>query len=98
MRPLPPEGLLWPRSALTSMLGDSLFMTSLCTKYWQTFLSQAVGQGIFMGFLYMPSISVLAHYFERRRSLVMGIAMAGSSVGGIVFPSEFLQPPAVVSS
>ncbi|ORY92800.1 major facilitator superfamily domain-containing protein [Leucosporidium creatinivorum] len=63
-----------------------LFMTSLCTQYWQTFLAQAVGMGASMGLMFMPAISVLNHYFLARRSFVMGVAMSGASIGGIIFP------------
>ncbi|KAK4056865.1 hypothetical protein OIO90_002115 [Microbotryomycetes sp. JL221] len=63
-----------------------LFMTSLCKEYWQIMLAQGIGLGLSMGCQFMPSASVLAHYFYRRRSLAMGIAMAGSSLGGIIFP------------
>lgn len=31
-------------------------------------------------------ISVLAQWFHRRRSIMMGIAVVGSSVGGVIFP------------
>lgn len=105
-------------------------MTSLCTEYWQTFLTQAVGMGASMGLMFMPAISVLNHYCKpimlllsqklrkrrrlpreegrrgedfsaylnseltlssavlAKRSFVMGIAMSGASIGGIIFPSE----------
>ncbi|KAK4047736.1 hypothetical protein OIV83_005244 [Microbotryomycetes sp. JL201] len=63
-----------------------LFMVSLCREYWQIMLAQGIALGLSMGCIYMPSVSVLNHYFFRKRGLVMGIAMAGSSLGGIVFP------------
>ncbi|ORY92799.1 major facilitator superfamily domain-containing protein [Leucosporidium creatinivorum] len=63
-----------------------VFMTSLCHSFWQSFLTQAIGLGISMGLVYIPSVSVLNHYFLRRRALAMGIAMSGASLGGIVFP------------
>ena len=61
-------------------------MVSLCKKIWQVFLSQAIGIGIGIGFLFLPSISVLSQYFFKKRSLAIGIAVTGSSVGGIVLP------------
>ncbi|KZT61355.1 MFS general substrate transporter [Calocera cornea HHB12733] len=54
--------------------------------YWQVFLAQAVGQGVGLGLLYLPSVAVVGHHFLKRRSIAMGIAATGSSVGGIVFP------------
>lgn len=57
-------------------------MVSLCKEFWQVMLAQAVGTGIGIGFLFLPAVSVLSHYFLRRRSLAIGIAVTRSSVGG----------------
>jgi len=57
-------------------------MVSLCKEFWQVMLAQAVGTGVGIGFLFLPAVSVLSHYFLRRRSLAIGIAVTGSSVGG----------------
>ncbi|ORY63696.1 major facilitator superfamily domain-containing protein [Leucosporidium creatinivorum] len=64
----------------------TFFMTSLCKEFWQTILAQGFGMGIGMGLMFIPAISVLSQYFQRRRSLAMGIAVVGSSVGGVCFP------------
>ena len=37
-------------------------------------------------FSFNPSIAVLGHWFRRRRATAIGIALGGSSVGGVVFP------------
>ncbi|KAG9077914.1 hypothetical protein FS749_010160 [Ceratobasidium sp. UAMH 11750] len=65
-----------------------LFMLSLAkeNQYYQVFLPQAVGLGIGLGLLFLPSIGVISHHFRRRRALAMGIVTSGSSCGGIVFP------------
>ncbi|KAF8755950.1 MFS general substrate transporter [Rhizoctonia solani] len=65
-----------------------LFMLSLAkqNQYYQVFLPQAVGLGISLGLVFLPSIGVISHHFARRRSLAMGIVVSGSSCGGIVFP------------
>ena len=55
-------------------------------QLYQVFLTQGLGVGISLGFLFLPAITVLAHHFERKRALVMGIATSGSSTGGVVFP------------
>ncbi|KAF5376598.1 hypothetical protein D9757_009593 [Collybiopsis confluens] len=66
----------------------SSFMLSLAIPhhYYQNFLAQGVGMGIGMGILFLPTLSVTAHYFKRRRGLVMGILLTGSSVGAVVYP------------
>lgn len=55
-------------------------------QFYQVFLTQGVGIGISLGFLFLPSVSVISHHFEQKRALAMGIAASGSSCGGIVFP------------
>jgi MFS family permease len=45
--------------------------------YYQFFLAQSVGAGIGMGLMFIPSLSVSAHYFRKKRSLAMGIVIAG---------------------
>jgi hypothetical protein len=46
--------------------------------YYQNFLSQGVGMGLGMGLIFLPSLTVTSHYFCARRSLVMGIVIAGT--------------------
>ena len=53
-------------------------------KYYQFFLSQGIGIGIGIGVLFVPSISVVTHYFMKRRAIAMGIVLSGSSLGAIV--------------
>jgi MCP family monocarboxylic acid transporter-like MFS transporter 10 len=66
----------------------SYFMLSLAHQnhLYQVFLAQGIGAGIAFGFLFLPSVSVIAHHFRRRRSFAMGIVVSGGSVGGVVFP------------
>ncbi|KAI5475745.1 hypothetical protein MNV49_000874 [Pseudohyphozyma bogoriensis] len=64
----------------------SLFMTSLATTYWQTLLAQGICMGIGQGIVFLPAISILGHYFVKRRSLAMGLCVTGSSFGGLCTP------------
>lgn len=66
----------------------SIFMLSLAQPdhYYQNFLSQGVGMGIGMGLMFLPSLTVTSHYFRARRSLAMGVVIAGSSLGGCLYP------------
>jgi MFS family permease len=49
-------------------------------------LSQGIASGIGMGLIFVPTVSVLAQNFLKKRALVMGIAVTGSSLGGVIFP------------
>lgn len=69
-------------------------LTSLCTEYYQFLLAQGILGGFGIGMLYTPSISILGHYFQKKRDLAIGISSAGSPLGGIIFPialNRFLQ-------
>lgn len=60
--------------------------TSACTKYWQIFLAQGVCVGIDSGCLFCPAVAIVSTYFNKRRSLAIGITTCGSGVGGILYP------------
>ncbi|EPS26585.1 hypothetical protein PDE_01522 [Penicillium oxalicum 114-2] len=65
----------------------SIFMTSLCTQYWQLFLAQGLGQGIGCGLMFVPTLAMISTYFLKRRGIAIGICASGSATGGLVFPA-----------
>ncbi|KFY51266.1 hypothetical protein V497_09283 [Pseudogymnoascus sp. VKM F-4516 (FW-969)] len=71
-----------------------MFMTSLCTSYWQVILAQGVCVGLGMGLTFLPAAGLLAQYFQKRRAFALGIGGTGSPIGGIIFPIIFsrLEP------
>ncbi|KJK60654.1 monocarboxylate transporter 1 [Aspergillus parasiticus SU-1] len=64
-----------------------IFLTSICTKYYQIFLAQGVCIGIGNCLLFCPALTVISPYFSRHRSLAIAIAVSGSGTGGIIFPA-----------
>lgn len=71
-----------------------MFMTSLCTQYWQFILAQGVCIGVGSGCLFIPSVGIIPTYFTTKKALATGIAASGSSIAGIIYPIAFsrLQP------
>ncbi|KAI0180603.1 MFS general substrate transporter [Hypoxylon sp. FL1284] len=61
-------------------------MLSLCSQYWQVVLAQGVCVGLGAGMLFVPCVSILPTYFGARLGLAVGLASAGSSLGGVVYP------------
>lgn len=64
-------------------------MTSLCREYWQVVLAQGIVVGLGNGFLWVPSVATIPQYFSTKKALATGIAAAGSSIGGIIYPITF---------
>lgn len=64
----------------------SIMMTSLCHELWQFILAQGVLGGIALGMTMGPANAATPQYFQKKRGAAMGLAVAGSSVGGVVFP------------
>ncbi|KAJ4334815.1 hypothetical protein N0V95_009073 [Ascochyta clinopodiicola] len=71
------------------MLVFGQMMLSLCTSYWQVLLAQAFCIGIGTGALFVPSVAILSTYFSTKIGMAIGIAAAGSSFGGVVYPIVF---------
>lgn len=63
-----------------------IMMTSLSTKYWQLLLAQGICTGLGDGLVFCPSIALVSSYFSTKKSLTLGIASAGSGLGGVIFP------------
>lgn len=78
-------------AAGTVILTFSLMMTSLATKYYELILAQGIVFGIGFGLLFFPSMSATATHFTKNRATALGVAVAGSSVGGVVFPIMLQQ-------
>ncbi|KAK3191199.1 hypothetical protein K4F52_002787 [Lecanicillium sp. MT-2017a] len=76
--------IIFPSGVFLQVLG--IFMTSLGTKYWHIFLSQAVCLGVGNGLTFCPALAVLSQYFKRNRSFAVGIGASGAAVGGLVYP------------
>lgn len=69
----------------TVFVFGSLMAASYSQQIWHLFLSQGICFGIGMGFLYLTAMNILPTWFSTRRSFSMGIAGAGSGIGGIVY-------------
>ncbi|KAJ6014971.1 MFS monocarboxylate transporter [Penicillium herquei] len=64
----------------------SYLLLAQCTQYWHFMLCLGVLSGISSAVVTTVAISVLSHWFYRRRALASGICMAGSSAGGAIIP------------
>lgn len=69
----------------------AVFMTSLCTEYYQFFLAQAVLLGVSMSFVTWPSVAVVSRHLPHHRGLALGLVISGSSLGGLIWPIVLQQ-------
>ncbi|KAJ5673329.1 hypothetical protein N7507_002456 [Penicillium longicatenatum] len=67
----------------------SMILLGFCTRYWHFMLVFGVLGGVSVSLAFNPAISIVAHYFRRRRGLATGVASSGASCGGVVFPLLF---------
>lgn len=64
----------------------SIMMTSLSTQYYQYMLGQGILLGLGVGMMFYVSLASIATHFTKYRATAIGVASAGSGVGGTVFP------------
>lgn len=68
-----------------------MFMLSLCSKYWQIFITQGVVLGMANGLLYLPGLALVGRSFKTHRAVAMGTVSCGAPVGGVVYTMVFEQ-------
>ncbi|CCH44081.1 Riboflavin transporter [Wickerhamomyces ciferrii] len=70
----------------TLLCCGGLFASANCKTVWQFILAFGVLCGFGNGITLSPLVSVVPHYFNKRRGFFISIATTGGSVGGIIFP------------
>ena len=61
-------------------------MLSLCKEYYQFFLCQSILIGLGSTMVFGPAFVAINTHFDKNRGLVSGMAAAGSSLGGVIYP------------
>lgn len=67
------------------------FLLAECKTYWQLMLCLGVLGGSGNAIATTVGIAVIGKLFQQRRGLALGIALSGSSTGGIIFPLVLRQ-------
>ncbi|KAJ5930957.1 hypothetical protein N7466_006450 [Penicillium verhagenii] len=78
-----PKLLIWTGSVGTVF---AVMMTSLCKEFYQFVLAQGILLGISMALATWPALALVGQYIKKKRAAAMGIVLAGSSLGGIIWP------------
>jgi MFS family permease len=61
-------------------------MISLCQEFYQFLLAQGFVLGISMALATWPMLALVGQYIKIKRAAAMGIVLAGSSAGGVIWP------------
>ncbi|ORY83028.1 putative MFS monocarboxylate transporter [Protomyces lactucae-debilis] len=71
----------------TCIMIFGILMTSIAKpgQYYQFFLAQGVCVGIGLCPIFIPPVTVAAHWFKRKHALSLGIGASGASVGGCLY-------------
>ncbi|VDD84962.1 unnamed protein product [Enterobius vermicularis] len=68
------------------LAGLGFFFSIFATNVTTMILSYGLIAGAGLGFIYLPAMVIVCFYFEKKRSVAVGLAVAGSGVGTIVVP------------
>lgn len=70
----------------TLLLAFSTLMTSVSKKYYEFLLFQGFFFGLSVASLFYPSLAAVSTHFDKYRASALGIAAAGSGIGGVIYP------------
>ncbi|KZT69532.1 MFS general substrate transporter [Daedalea quercina L-15889] len=73
----------------TALLVVSVMITSVLSSYPAFLVVQGIIFGLGAGLLFYPSLAAVSSHFQRYRGRALGTAMAGSGLGGVVYPIMF---------
>jgi len=80
-------GSRWLLLTGTIFIFVGLMTMAVSTEVYQFILSFGICDGIGAAFMMFPSVSSVSSWFsKKKRSFALGLAMAGGSFGGVVFP------------
>ena len=65
-------------------LGLGLLLTARATSLWQAYLGHGLGVGLGVACCYVPLVAVVGGWFERRRTVAVGVAVSGIGLGTLV--------------
>lgn len=71
-------------------------MTSLSSELWHFILAQGLVVGLGSGALFLTAVATISTWFTTKKSLAIGLAASGSSIGGVIYPIVFRELRPVV--
>ncbi|KAJ7730158.1 major facilitator superfamily domain-containing protein [Mycena metata] len=75
-----------PFAAGGALILFATFLVPQCTEYWQFLLCQGFCIGIGSGLMFCTMITVVTHWFQKRRGFALGVTSCGGAIGATVQP------------
>lgn len=66
------------------LVGSGLLLSSYATSIWHVYLAYGFALGLGVGCSFVPSVATVGQWFDRKRGLAIGLAVAGSGIGSLV--------------
>merc|ERR1719400_81753 len=63
----------------------AIFVSTFSPNVYMLMISYGIVGGLGLGLMYVPAVTAVGYWFEKKRSLVTGISTCGSGFGTIVF-------------
>jgi OFA family oxalate/formate antiporter-like MFS transporter len=74
----------WVLGAGGVLISSGLTLTSLATSIWHVYFAYGLILGLGVSCAFVPSVATVGQWFDRRRGLATGIAVAGTGIGSLV--------------
>jgi MFS family permease len=86
-----PRLLMWIGSSLLVL---TFILMGFCQEYWHFLIVIGILGGMGTSFIFIVPVASIGHFFFKRRGAATGLALAGGSIGGVIFPLvlEYLAP------
>ena len=91
-------GLQWTAAIGSGIVIASMTVCSFYNQFEIFLVCYGFVMGIGFGFVKLPSLTSCAFFFKARKSLAMGIANSGASVGMVVMPFMFSTVPSIMGT
>ncbi|KAF3017241.1 hypothetical protein E8E15_002354 [Penicillium rubens] len=82
-----PKLLMWIGSSLLVL---TFILMGFCQEYWQFLIVIGILGGTGTSFIFIVPVASIGHFFIKRRGAATGLALAGGSIGGVIFPLVLL--------
>ncbi|KAJ5384242.1 hypothetical protein N7517_002153 [Penicillium concentricum] len=82
-----PKLLMWIGSGLLVL---TFILMGFCEEYWHFLVVIGILGGVGTSFIFIVPVASIGHFFVKRRGAATGLALAGGSIGGVIFPLVLL--------